>query len=287
MELGEAASLADKFMMSVLFKVHSLPLSDRSGWAGQWWRNQQSRLPLRPSLDEGRRHLGQFAARRQVDKSRDRQLFLDITATVNDDGRGQCPALAGGICSIYDVRPLTCRTVPMHYSRPPSTLQSYLDGFTSTPDYGCDTTDSAPVLLDGNRVIDAQIQADREKAALQARQDRRWKARIVAMMDDDFQADSVDLPTYAAVINNSDGGHATLLPMIVAWRVAVIDGSLSQEAFRAICENQARLFKNAIAAHEAGPAPKYLRDSLAVYRHELSKAPIPTDQGAGARAPGP
>jgi hypothetical protein len=52
MELGEAASLADKFMMSVLFKVHSLPLSDRSGWAGQWWRNQQSRLPLRPSLDE-------------------------------------------------------------------------------------------------------------------------------------------------------------------------------------------------------------------------------------------
>jgi Fe-S-cluster containining protein len=271
MELGEAASLADKFMISVMFKVHSLPLTDRSGWARQWWRNQESRIPLRPSLDESRRRLGHFAARRQVDKPRDRQVFLDISAIVNDDGQGQCPALADGVCSIYDVRPLTCRTVPMHYSRPPSTLQSYLDRFTSAPDYGCDTTASAPAVLDGNRVVDPQIQADREKAMLQAERDRGWKARIVKMMEDDFQAASVELPTYTTVINNSGGGRATLLPMIVAWRVAVIAGLISHEAFRGICENQARLLRGAIDVHKTGCPTQYLLDSLAVYQSELSK----------------
>ena len=271
MELGEAAALADKFMISVMFKVHSLPLSDRSGWARQWWRNQDTRLPLRLSLDERRRRLSHFAAQRQVDRPRDRQVFLDISAIVNDDGQGQCPALADGICSIYDARPLTCRTVPMHYSREPSTLQGYLDSFTSTPDYRCDTTVSAPAILDGNRVVDPQIQADREQALLQAGKDRRWKARIVEMMEDDFKAASVELPTYATVINNSDSGHATLLPMLVAWRVAVMDGLISPEVFRDICENQVRLFEDAIGAHETGHPPRYLLESLAVYQSELSK----------------
>lgn len=271
MELGEASSLADKFMISVMFKVHSLPLSERSGWARRWWRNQESRLPLRASLDERRRHLGQFAARRQVDRQNDRQVFLDISAIVNDDGRGRCPALIDGRCSIYDVRPLTCRTVPMHYSREPSTLQSYLDNFTRTPDYRCDTTDAAPIVLDGHRVVDPQIQADRQNALLQASQDRRWKERIVEMVADPFQAESVDLPTFADVLNNADNGRVTLLPMIVAWRVAVLDGLISHEAFRAVCENQVRLLRRAIEAHEAGPPASYLLDSLAVYQSELSK----------------
>lgn len=271
MELGEAAALAGKFILSVMFKVHSLPLSERSAWAGPWWRNHKSRIPLRPSLDEARRHLGQFAAGRQVDRLRDRQVFLDISAIVNDDGQGRCPALAEGTCSIYDVRPLTCRTAPMHYSRPPSTLQSYLDHFTSTPDYRCDTTESAPPLLEGIRVVDPQIEADREKAVLQARKDRSWKARIVDMMEDDFQAASVELPTWATVMRNSDNGGATLLPMLVAWRVAVIDGSMSHEEFRGACENQARLLDGAIGTHTVGQAPRYLLDSVAVYQAELSK----------------
>lgn len=281
MELGEAASLAHKFMISVMFKVHSLPLSERSGWARQWWRKQETRLPLRPSLDERRRHLSHFSARRQVKRQRDRRIFLDISAIVDDDGRGQCPALADGVCSVYDVRPLTCRTVPMHYSREPSTLQSYLDSFTSTSDYGCDTTVSAPIILDGNRIVDPQIQADREEAMLQARSDRTWKQRIVEIMEDDFQAASVDLPTYDTVINNSDCGRATLLPMIVAWRVAVNDGLMSREAFLEVCEKQARLLEDTISVHKSGDAPGYLRDSLAVYRFELSKSatrglPVPS-----------
>lgn len=271
MELGEAASLADKFLISVMFKVHSLPLSDRSAWAGQWWRNRNSRIPLRASLDESRRRLSHFATRRQVDRPRDRQVFLEISALVNDDGQGQCPALADGICSIYEARPLTCRTVPLHYSRPPSTLQGYIDSFTNTPDYACDTTLSAPVILDGTRIVDPKLQTDREKAILQAKEDRKWKERIVEMMESDFHAVSAELPTYATVMENSDSGRATLLPMIVAWRVAVDDGLISRETFRGACENQARLLTSAIGAHKTGHPPKYLLDSLTRYQFELSK----------------
>ena len=127
MELGEATRLADTFITALLFRVHSLPTSDRSAWAAQWWRDRQSRIPLRPALDEAQRHLGAFASRRRVDKMRDRQVFLEISAIVHDGGAGHCPALEANLCGIYDRRPLSCRTVPIHYSRAPSMLQAYLD----------------------------------------------------------------------------------------------------------------------------------------------------------------
>ena len=51
MELGEAATLADRFILSLLFKVHSLPLDDRSERAAAWYRQHGSRIPLRPALE--------------------------------------------------------------------------------------------------------------------------------------------------------------------------------------------------------------------------------------------
>jgi Fe-S-cluster containining protein len=271
MELGEATLLADKFVTSVLFKMHSLPLSDRSGWAEEWWRNRESRIPLRPALDEGQRHLGQFASRRRTDKRRDRQVFLDISAIVDDGGQGRCPALVGDLCSIYEDRPLTCRTVPVHYSRSASTLQSYLDKFAGTPGYRCDTTSSAPIILDGNRVIDPALRDDREKAIAQAKADRRWKESLVNVMDDDDRATAAGLPTYDAVLLNSDNGYATLLPMLIAWRIASKEGLISREELRDVCQKQATLIRSRIAANTAGQTSKELLDSLAGYEFELSR----------------
>jgi len=271
MELGEATLLADKFITSILFKVHSLPIGDRSEWAGEWWRNRESRIPLRPALDEGQRHLGQFASRRRTDKRRDRQVFLDISAIVDDGGQGRCPALAGYLCSIYETRPLTCRTVPMHYSRAPSTLQSYLDKFAGTPGYKCDTTSSAPIILDGNRVIDPELRGNREKAIAQAKADRRWKEHLVNVMDDDDGAAAAGLPTYDAVLLNSDNGYATLVPMLIAWRIASKESLLSREELRDVCQKQAILIKSRIAGNAAGQTSEGLLDSLAGYELELSR----------------
>lgn len=264
MELSEATALAGTFVTSLLFKVHSLPISSRSSWSEQWWRGRESRIPLRPALDEAERHLRHFAMRR-IDRTRDRQVFLDISAIVDDDGQGRCPALIDGLCSIYDARPLSCRTVPLHYSRAPSTLQAYLDHFVATPGYRCDTTAAAPAIVDGNKVIDLQLAADRERAIALARQDRRWKERLVAIMDDPTLAAAAGIPTFDAVLSHSDKGYATMLPMIVAWRIARTDGLLSDEDVRDLCRRQAGLIRGRTAS------PTDLRDALAPYEFELSR----------------
>ena len=269
MELSEATALAGTFVTYLLFRVHSLPLNDRSGWAARWWRDRQSRIPLRPALDEAERHLRQFASRR-IDKSRDRQIFLDISAIVDDEGQGRCPALADGLCTIYEARPQTCRTVPLHYSRAPSTLENYLDQFTATPDYGCDTSPAAPVILDGNKVLDPQIGEDRAKAVALAKTDRKWKERLLALMDDPAQSAAAGLPTYDAVLSNSNNGYATLLPMIVAWRVAASEDLLSQEGLEELCRRQATLIRTRIARNAPGADSKELLDSLALYERGLS-----------------
>jgi len=266
MELGEATRLADRFVTSLLFKVHSLPISERSEWADMWWRGRNSRIPLRPALGEAERHLRHFAGRR-IDKSRDRQLFLDISAIADDDGQGHCPALADSLCTIYEARPLTCRTVPLHYSRAPSILEKSLDQFTATPEHVCDTTSTAPVILDGNRIVDPQLADDRAKAVALAKADRGWKDRLLALMDDGPAAAAAGLPTYDAVLSNSDNGYATLLPMIVAWRVAANAGLLSPEELTALCRKQAALIRERIARGVPGNASKELLDKLALYEH--------------------
>jgi Fe-S-cluster containining protein len=275
MELGEATDLADTFITSLLFRVHSLPAGARSGWAGQWWRDRQSRVPLGPALAEAERQLGHFASRRRMDKARDRQVFLEISAIADDGGAGRCPALSGDLCGIYARRPLTCRTVPLHYSRAPSTLQAYLDQFTGTPGHACDTTASAPVIVDGNKVVDPDIGANRDRAIAQSRADRRWKEALVERMDDSHRAAAAGLPTHDAVLHASDNGYATMLPMIVAWRVARQAGLLAVEPFMEICRKQAALIRERLARESS----KDLVDLLAIHESELAGLP-----GADGRA---
>jgi len=273
MELSEATRLADRFITSLLFRVHSLPASERSSWAAQWWRDRHSRIPLRPALDEAQRHLGHFTSRRRVDKGRDRQVLLEISAIVHDGGAGRCPALHDNLCSIYDRRPLSCRTVPMHYSRAPSMLQADLAQFTGTPGYECDTGPSAPVIVDGNKVVDAGLSDHRDQAIALAKADRGWKHALVELMEDEARAAAMGLPSHDAVLSASDSGYATTLPMIVAWRVALGAGLLTEDQFKEICARQAGLIK-ALTGRESS---KELLDLLALYETEVS---------ARARLPG-
>jgi hypothetical protein len=277
MELGEATALAGTFVMSLLFKVHSLPLDDRSDRAKAWWQAQDSRIPVRPALEEQRRHLGLFASRRQADRRRDRQTFLTISAMVDDDGRASCPALRDDRCGIYDSRPATCRTVPLHYSRPPSTLAAYLDRFAGTSGYRCDTGPEAPPILAGNHVVDAGIRAQRDEAVRLAQADRGWKAHLLARMDDARLAVAAGLPSYDDVLRNSDDGYASQVPMVVAWRVAEREGLMSSETLAFACRGQAALIRAEIAAGPPGDRLQELLGTLLVYEQELARL------GAAAR----
>jgi Fe-S-cluster containining protein len=247
MELSEATSLADTFITSLIFKAHSLPLSECHERVLQWHKRLGSRLPRGVALAERRRHLGFLASRRRSERQNGREVYLTITAIVNDYGIGQCPALDNGACGIYDQRPLTCRTVPFHYSRPLSVLAHYLDQFVATPGYRCDTL-NGPVVLYGQKISSQEVQHARQQALDIAKADRRWKHHLLCMMDDPKAAEKAGLPTYDDILFNTQNGHATLVPMFAAWRIAEQNGLITTSDLQRLCANQARLIKANFAA---------------------------------------
>jgi hypothetical protein len=139
----------------------------------------------------------------------------------------------------------------MHYSRPVSVLGGYLERFVSTPDYACDVSAAAPVVLDGRAITDVSTQGARTEALDLARADMGWKTAIAALMDDKRAALAADLPTFDEVLRQSDAGYATLAPMLAAWRVARDVGAMSRDAFRGACQSQITLIKAELAR---GPA---------------------------------
>lgn len=247
MELSEATLLADTFICSAIFKAHSLPLSECHEQATQWHARQGSHLPRGLALAEKRRQLSCFAIRRRSERGSGREVYLTISAIVNDYGDGQCPALDRGDCRIYGRRPLTCRTVPFHYSRPASVLGSYLDQFVATPGYRCETRD-APVMLDGKKLVAAEVLHDRQQALDVAKTDRRWKLHLLGVMDDAKAANLAGLPTYDDILFNTNNGHATLVPMFMVWRVAEQHGLMSSSNLRNLCATQAKLIRANFAA---------------------------------------
>lgn len=242
MELSEATLLADTFITSLLFKAHTLPLRECHDRVARWHEKQGSRLPTDVALAEKRRLLGYFASRRRSERQNGREVYLTISAIVNDYGHGQCPALDNNICGIYGRRPLTCRTVPLHYSRPLSVLGTYLDQFVATPGYQCDTL-NGPVVLDGQKIVSQELRSCRQQALDIAKADRRWKHHLLALMDDPKAADRAGLPTYDEILFNTSNGHATLVPMLMAWHVAEQHGLISSSDLRSLCAKQAGLIK--------------------------------------------
>lgn len=256
MELGESLALADLFLMSMILKAHSLPRNERGEAGRRWWRGLETPLGPGPALNEHRRSLEPFAALRQVDRGRDRQLFLTLSAIVEDEQDGRCPALIEGRCGVYERRPQTCRTVPLHYSRPVSTLAAYLDRFVATPGYECET-DAAPVVLRGGEILADEVREARAAALRVAEGDRDWKAALVASMGDGASARAAGLPTVDDVISNSDKGYASMVPIHVAWRAALGAGLMTREVFSDLCRRQS-------AAAEDGMARRpHRRDALA------------------------
>jgi Fe-S-cluster containining protein len=247
MELGETLALSDIFQMSLVLHLHALPIDAKADWARKWWAARKSRIPLPPALDEAHRHLSRLATRRIADKPRQCQFYLQISAVVDRRDHGGCPALRAKLCGIYERRPLTCRTVPLHYSRAPSTLRDYLDTFIATDAYECDRSDSAPILLNGNKVVDTPLRDLREAALDMAKSDRAWKDGIVRCMEDPRDAESLELPNMAQALSGLKQGYSLKTPIVAAWRVARRMGALSTEDFVGHCRKQMDVIARNIA----------------------------------------
>lgn len=272
MELGEAAALAETFITRVMFKVHSLPLYETSRRAALWHGAQVSQLPVGPALAEMREHLSRFSVRDEIDKARGRSLHLTISAIAVDLEPVRCPALRDNVCSIYDVRPLTCRTVPLHYSRPPSSLAGYLDEFVAKPGHACSVSATAPVALNGQAILDEAVEKARSAAFEMSAADYAWKREIAAAMADPDTAAACGLPSHELVQQNSDRGVASLVSMLAPWRIATRLGVLSDRAFETVCREQARLLAAALAGRPSYAGSGDLQAMLLDYEVENARA---------------
>ncbi len=264
-ELSEAAALADVFVFRLMFRLYSLPRTFESG---------RSRSETAEAFYQKKRLLAAHAARKYpVTIMRDGRRvehvqYLMISALVLDTHSGACAALSDGRCSIYNRRPLGCRTVPFHYSRADALAERDLKAFVATPGYACDTGDSAPVVLESGRIVDRRTLQTRAQALTLARRDLPWKEAIVRRMKAGASTQGA-LPSLDEVKANAAYGAMTT-SMRVGWEIAADLGLISEESYRAVIAEQLATIGRDLARSDCNAADRdTLREMGAEYEPVL------------------
>jgi Fe-S-cluster containining protein len=262
LELGEAAELADVFVMRLMLRIYSVPR------ALQDYTSNLPRDLARAEFYETKRLLTQFAASTWLAKvRRDGRIveylqYLSLSVLPLDLGNRRCPALSGALCSIYDRRPLSCQSVPLHYSRPAATAARDLDAFTASPGFLCNTETDAPQVLVSGGIADPAMLAARATAIGQAKHDQSWKAAVVKAM----KAGSHGLPTPREV--EAQAAHGALTAsMLAAWRL----GPGNRAEADALLNRQCELIERELGSNCVnGDTAATLREMLIEYRSDLA-----------------
>lgn len=266
-QLSEAAGLADMFVFRLMFRLYALPRTlagcRASGMTGPAEAFHESKRLTAAFAARTR-----FAKRREGARSVEVAQHLVISALTLDTGAGACTALRGGLCAIYERRPLACRTVPFHYSRPEASAESDLEAFVGTPGYACDTTARAPVVLEGGRIVDPEARR-RRRDALELREgERRWQEAILRRLKSSRGEDG--LPSLGEIEANAAFG-ATTVPMRAAWQIAAESGLIAADECRALVAAQADVIDRELGAARGAPdSLETLAEMRAEYRRALN-----------------
>jgi len=269
-ELSEAAALADVFVFRLMFRLYHLPRS-LSGYLD----SPEAAVDSAGMFYESKRLLGAFAARQYSSRRRncgkpvDYTTYLTISALTLDTGAGACTALSGGRCGIYERRPLACRTLPFHYSRPEAAAESDLAAFVATPGYRCDISAAAPLAVEAGRIVDERSRLARGDALELAVDDRRWKDAILRRLK--AGADDEALPSLRDIEANALFG-ATTTSMRVAWRIAAEAGLISAESCGGLIAAQAAVIDRQLASPLCPPDARETLGQMRVEYRAQAKA---------------
>ena len=266
LELGEAAALADVFVLRLMLRIYSLPRS-LADYLTDLPRDQAT-----VEFYEAKRLLSQFSATSWPIKAQrgsaaiEYVQYLSLSVLPLDLGLGACPALDGTKCSIYERRPLSCRSVPLHYSRPAAAAAHDLDAFIATPGYRCETGPDAALVIADGAITDPPTLAARAAAFLRAEADQRWKSALVRAM----KAGQHGLPTPRQVEAQASRGALTA-SMLPAWRVAEVAGLLSRAEADQLLSRQCHLIERELQrAHLTSDAAATLHEMHRDYRAALA-----------------
>jgi Fe-S-cluster containining protein len=249
LELGEAGKYADTFVLQLLMRIYSLPRSVA---------DHESELPREEAnaeYFESKRLLGLFAATSWLAKVKrgarivEYVQYLSLSVLPLDLGLGRCSALSGSSCSIYAARPLSCRSVPLHYSRPEVSAVRDLDAFTETPGFACATGADAPLVISHGGIVDLAMREARADALAQAARDASWKGALVKAM----KTGSYGLPSRQTVEANAAQGALTS-SMQGAWRVSEAAGAIEAGTTNRLLSAQLELIGRELARSDVSAA---------------------------------
>lgn len=272
-ELSEATTLSDVFVFRLMFRLYWLPQQVRD-----YRRGGQRQPNSSPVFFEKKRLLNAFAARKYSAKAMREgkpvayTKYLVISALALDTIEAACSALSNNKCGIYDRRPLTCRSVPLHYSRAAALAAFDLETFVGTSGYRCDTGDAAQIILKDGRIVDPEISAARSAAIALAARDRSWSEAIVRRMNGPVSSRH-SLPSIEE-IEASAGLGAMTVPMRRAWQIAAdIELITSGECDRLV-ELQLRAIRQELARGNcSSDAIETLTQMEAEYSHHVNDNP--------------
>lgn len=274
LELSEAASLSDIFVFRLMFRLYWLPSQ-----VSDYRRGGDDQPKSSTVFFEKKRLLNTFAARKYGVKAvRDGKpvaytKYLLVSALALDTIEGKCSALSDKKCAIYERRPLSCRSVPLHYSRAGANAEADLEAFVGTSGYRCDTSEAAPIILENGRIVDPQISAARSAAMALAAFDRPWSEAIVRRMNGPASSEH-SLPTLEEV-EASAGLGAVTVSMRAAWQVAADNGLINSDEFGGLIALQLRTIRRDLMS---GRCSKDAIETLTQMEEEYS------GQGNGNRA---
>lgn len=267
-ELSEAAALADVFVFRLMFRFYALPRT-----LGDYLRDRPAEANASEAFYQKKRLLSANAALKRPLKIRrggqavEYVRYLMISALSLDTSPGACSALEGTSCGIYERRPYACRTVPFHYSRVEACAEGDLDAFVATVGYGCDTSETAPVVIQSGRIVDEGVTEMRSNALALSEGDGRWRDAIVRRMK---AGGDGSLPSLREIEATASAGAATV-SMGAAWQIAAEAGLIGSEEYRSLITAQLALINRQLAGgRSTQDAHETLLDMRAEYARQLS-----------------
>lgn len=261
-ELSEAAALADMFVFRLMFRLYRMPQAPAGGTDSELFYEKKRLLAAHAARKYPKKAM-------RGGKASEVTNYLMISAIALETTPGRCAALSDGRCSIHERRPLGCRTVPFHYSRPGGLAATDFDAFVSTAGYRCDTSENAPLLLEASRIVDPETLQGRADSLALAARDRAWKEAIVRRM----KTGGSDALTSIQDVEANAGFAAMTTSMRTGWEIAADAGLLDRRACRSLVEQQLTTIERSLSDGNPSISDRTtLQEMRGEYRQALSSA---------------
>lgn len=159
----------------------------------------------------------------------------------------QCPFRGADMsCEIHAEKPIICRSVPLPEMPRGPALKEALEKFVSKPGYECDTSESAPFLVENGRIVSEDYREARAQLSRgRLEEDLSWIPRATAASLAYYTAfTGLDHLRLVRIVASGEGGTGFAVPFGLVLFGMVDSGHVSPEEGASILSRQERACEN-------------------------------------------